>query len=138
MNDNKLHTIICGSLDKDVDALSAELRSKLTRVRVSSLERRSTFSFWKVKSKAITLLASLAVVAVSSYVVLQTPSTTVDHVDMVASSESLQQNLIEDEPIFLDDVDTDVGDEFFLTEEDLDFFDNLDLYQWLDAEFKLS
>ena len=136
MNDNNLHTIVCKSLDKDVEALSASVQSRLTQRREQALartKRSSFFSSFQLINQPIkvgAVFASLAFVAMTSVTIFNSE----DKVSVETSGEILTLH----EPINENSVNGDVGEEFFLTEEDLDFFENLDLYQWLDSEFKIS
>ena len=136
MNDNNLHTIVCRSLDKDVDALSASIQSRLTQSRTGALEKSLEpssyfpFNFIKQPVNVAAVFASLLLVTLSFVVVL--------NVNEDIGLEVADSNLMPYEPIEENIVNDDVGKDFFLTEEDLDFFENLDLYQWLDSEFKIS
>ncbi len=139
MKDNKLRTIVCNSLDKDVESLSANIQSKLTCARIHALEQKKNKYFWSelLSPRLAVTFASLSFAAIAAVMVLQEPDT--NKIPPVASNTPVAENLIKNEPDVAEEVDnTDVGDEFFLTEEDLDFFENLDLYQWLDSEFKIS
>ena len=139
MKDNKLRTIVCNSLDKDVESLSANIQAKLTCARIHALEQKKNKYFWSelLSPRLAVTFASLSFAAIAAVMVLQEPDT--NKIPPVASNTPVAENLIKNEPDVAEEVDnTDVGDEFFLTEEDLDFFENLDLYQWLDSEFKIS
>ena len=139
MRDNKLHAIVCNSLDKDVDTLNANIQLKLTCARINALEQKKPKCFWSelLSPKLAVTFASLSFVVTVAVAILQTLNT--HDVPPIVSNTSVIKSLIKNEPDDWIDVDTiNVGDEFFLTEEDLDFFENLDLYQWLDSEFKIS
>jgi len=131
MNDNnKLHKVLCERLDKDVEAVSASVQSRLTRIRVDALAQSPKAKYYALfglrynPMKASAVFASLLFVAFSSFFVLDFSNTHNDE----TIGELIEASV----------VNGDVGKEFFLTEEDLDFFENLELYQWLDAEFKMS
>lgn len=136
MNDNNLHAIVCKSLDKDVDALNASIQSRLTQRRTGALKRSLepssyfSFNFIRQPVKVAAVSVSLLLATLSFVVVLNTNED--------AGLEVASDNLTPHELIGENIVNDDVGKEFFLTEEDLDFFENLDLYQWLDSEFKIS
>jgi len=142
MNNDKIHTIVRKSLDKDVETLSANIQSRLTRARTEALENSSSninhkfkiFSLFSNRSVQVaTALASVTFVAISSFSVIN-----INNKDTQNTIEIAKENLTSDEPFTPQIVDSDVGKDFFLTEEDLDFFENLELYQWLDSEFKTS
>jgi hypothetical protein len=131
MNDNnKIHKALCERLDKDVEAVSASVQSRLTRMRVDALAQSprakdyTLFGLTVNPMKASAVFASLLFVAFSSFFVLDFSNTYNDE----TIGELIEASV----------VNGDVGKEFFLTEEDLDFFENLELYQWLDSEFKMS
>jgi len=136
MNDNnKLHNTLCKCLDKDVEAVSTTVQTRLTRMRVDALEHAKTkhyelFGLNYNPMKVSAVFASLLFVVFSSVLVLDLNNTRFD--------ENINKKLTIDELIEASVVNGDVGKEFFLTEEDLDFFENLELYQWLDSEFKMS
>ena len=137
MNDNnKLHKVLCECLDKDVETVSATVQARLTRIRAKALTQHSKtkhyerFGLRYNPMKVSAVFASLLLVVFSSVLILDSNPTGFD--------ESINKNLTIDELIEAGVVNGDVGKEFFLTEEDLDFFENLELYQWLDSEFKMS
>ena len=138
MNDNKLHAMVCKSLDKDVETLSASVQSKLARARTDAIEKANNsndkFSvlslFLNQPAKIGMVLASLVIITISSFSVM--------HINEQKTIEISQETLTQDEPFSIEAVNDGVGKDFFLTEEDLDFFENLELYQWLDSEFKTS
>lgn len=136
MNDNnKLHKTLCECLDKDVEAVNATVQARLTQMRVDALKHSETkhyelFGLNYNPMKVSAVFASLLLVVFSSVLVLDFNNTSFD--------ENINKKLTIDELIEASVVNGDVGKEFFLTEEDLDFFENLELYQWLDSEFKMS
>lgn len=135
MNDNnKLHKVLSECLDKDVAAVSATVQTRLTRIRTNALEcskpKYELFGLSYNPMKVGAVFASLLLVVLSSVLVLDSNNTRFD--------DSMNKKLTIDELIEASVVNGNVGNEFFLTEEDLDFFENLELYQWLDSEFKMS
>jgi len=139
MNDNKLHAMVRKSLDKDVETVSASIQSKLTRARMEALDKASNnindnfgvFSLLLNRPIQIAaVVASLSFIAVSSFSVMD--------ISKQETVEIAQEILTSGEPLASNAVNETVGKDFFLTEEDLDFFENLELYQWLDSEFKTS
>jgi len=137
MNDNnKLHKALSERLDKDVEAVSASVQSRLTKMRFDALaqmpqvNRYELFGLTYNPMKVSAIFASVLFVAFFSLFILNFGNTD--------SDENGHKKLTIDELIEASVVNGDVGKEFFLTEEDLDFFENLELYQWLDSEFKMS
>jgi ABC-type transport system involved in cytochrome c biogenesis ATPase subunit len=137
MNDNnKLNKRLKESLDKDVEALSAAVQTRLTQARIQALNEFPItqhkylfgFSFNPIKVSAV--FASLLFVVFSSFFILDSSNMSLD--------KNGGENLATDELIEAHVVNGIIGKEFFKTEEDLDFFENLELYQWLDTEFKIS
>jgi hypothetical protein len=137
MNDNnKLHKALCQSLDRDVETISTTVQARLTRMRMDALaelsetQHHSVFGFFNNPMKVGAVFASVLFVVLSSFIALD--------MNNINSETDINGNLTIDELIQSSVVNEDVGKEFFLTEEDLDFFENLELYQWLDTEFKIS
>lgn len=137
MNDNKLCAVVRDCLDTEEQALSHRTQSRLNQIRFNALDKK--------QGNRLSFLDSLipspriAAASVTAVFVAVTAFYAVDFsMDKSADQDFASNSLIEDEPIYPDAVDDSVGEEFFLTEEDLDFFENIDLYQWLDSEFKIS
>lgn len=126
------------SLDKDVETLSAELKHKLAHARMGAVESATPNNkfnnvlslFFNQPTKVAMAVASLTFVAVLTFPLI--------NLHEENTIKKPQETLTENEQMDIDVVNADVGKDFFLTEEDLDFFDNLELYQWLDSEFKAS
>lgn len=137
LQETELHEKIIAALNTESQQLDYRVTNKLAQARRQALQQKQpkqTLPFWRhwmtqhrwqtAAVSAFTLVVSIAVI---SYVTLDQPSSPQLVIGEPPAATGQEQGDIA--------INSSIELEALSNGEDLDLFENMELYQWLDAEF---